>query len=309
MAKVAEDKLLLQNLNQVWLWPEKPHEFGTTSAGLVSMLQLTEQQLPRPKGGRPRADKRQAVRWIFPILDNGAKWKDLPSESGTKSSVYRAFRHWVQMGDKFEALLADIGSKVEERDGFKLYECYVDGTFSKAKSDKTTKPDRILFPEEDIFKDLVDPVLFVGTPSRSSSAVDDAGPGARDLDVIPIRSMTTPDKIQKPTPPPSVSKFRDPWAINNILDLWRFFNIWITLLLALQIYASFQIMGIQNMKMKVESMWLAPVNFCLIALMSYLALVRRFGQLYQNFIPPLAIISIVSAILAIAPMIIMFFSR
>jgi|GEM_PF-6927911 len=68
-------------------------------------------------------------------------------------------------------------------------------------------------------------------------------------------------------------------------------------------------MGIQNIKMKVEWTWLAPVNFCLIALMSYLALVRRFGQLYQKFITPLLIISIVSAILAIAPMIIMFFSR
>jgi len=173
----------------------------------------------------------------------------------------------------------------------------------------TTKPDRILLTEEDVFKDLVDPVLYVGTPARSSSAVDDAGPGARDLDAIPIGSMATPDKIQKPTPPPSVSMFRNPWIINNIIDLWRFFNIWITLLLALQIYASFQIMGIQNIKMKVEWTWLAPVNFCLIALMSYLALVRRFGQLYQKFITPLLIISIVSAILAIAPMIIIFFSK
>jgi len=107
------------------------------------MLQLTEQQLdrlcellpdhpPRPKGGRPRADKRQAIGGIFWILGNGAKWKDLPSEFGTKSSVHRAFQRWVQMG-AFEALLADIGSMVEERDGFKLYECDVDGTFSKAK--------------------------------------------------------------------------------------------------------------------------------------------------------------------------------
>lgn len=32
----------------------------------------------------------------------------------------------------FETLLADIGSMVEARDGFKLCECYIDGTFSKA---------------------------------------------------------------------------------------------------------------------------------------------------------------------------------
>lgn len=107
------------------------------------MLQLTEQQLdmlcellpdhpPRPKGGRPRTDKRMAIRGIFWILDNGAKWKDLPAEYGTKSAVHRAFQRWVEMG-AFESLLAEVGSMVEERNGFKLYECYVDGTFSKAK--------------------------------------------------------------------------------------------------------------------------------------------------------------------------------
>lgn len=107
------------------------------------MLQLAENQLdmlcellpdhpPRPKGGRPRTDKRMAIKGIFWILDNGAKWKDLPAEYGTKSSVHRAFQRWVEMG-AFEALLAEIGAMVEERNGFKLYECYVDGTFSKAK--------------------------------------------------------------------------------------------------------------------------------------------------------------------------------
>lgn len=86
----------------------------------------------RPKGGRPRSDKRNAIGGIFWILDNGAKWKDLPVEFGMKSSVHRAFQRWVRMG-AFEALLAEIGLMVEERGGFKLYECYVDGTFSKAR--------------------------------------------------------------------------------------------------------------------------------------------------------------------------------
>ena len=103
--------------------------------------------------------------------------------------------------------------------------------------------------------------------------------------------------------------FRNPWAIYSILDLWRFFNIWITLLVALQVYASLQMMGIQKMVMKVDWTWLAPLNFCLIALLSYVVLFRRFGQPYNNFILPLATISIVSAILAVAPMIIIFFSR
>src|SRR5277367_4406617 len=110
---------------------------------VVRMLQLIEEQLDklcellpdhpaRPFGGRPRLDKRTAIEGIFWILDNGAKWKDLPPEFGTKSSVHRAFQRWVRMG-AFESLLTELGSMVEERDGFKLYECFVDGTFAKAK--------------------------------------------------------------------------------------------------------------------------------------------------------------------------------
>jgi tripartite ATP-independent transporter DctM subunit len=52
-------------------------------------MRLTDEQLEwlaarvpdapgSPKGGRPAMDKRRALRGIFWILDNGAKWKDLP---------------------------------------------------------------------------------------------------------------------------------------------------------------------------------------------------------------------------------------
>lgn len=66
------------------------------------MLKLTDEQLdwmcaripdaPRsPKGGRPTADKRRMLQGIFWILDNGAKWKDLPREFGPKSTVHDGF--------------------------------------------------------------------------------------------------------------------------------------------------------------------------------------------------------------------------
>jgi transposase len=107
------------------------------------MLELSEEQLdllckqlpdnpPRPKGGRPRTDRRQALKGIFWILDNGAKWKDLPEEYGTKTSVHRRFQRWVQTG-AFEKILLCLGEMVQEKGGYKLYECYIDGTFSKAK--------------------------------------------------------------------------------------------------------------------------------------------------------------------------------
>lgn len=107
------------------------------------MLTLTDEQLDwlseripdhklSPKGGRPPVDKRQAIAGIFWILDNGAKWKDLPKRFGSKSAVHRWFTQWVADG-VFEALMREAGQCIEERDGYKLYECYIDGTFSKAK--------------------------------------------------------------------------------------------------------------------------------------------------------------------------------
>lgn len=52
-----------------------------------------------PLGGRPQVDKRRVLRGIFWMLDNGAKWKDLPSELGSKSTVQRWFQTWVRAGD------------------------------------------------------------------------------------------------------------------------------------------------------------------------------------------------------------------
>jgi transposase len=107
------------------------------------MLTLTDEQLdwlaeripdrPRsPKGGRPPLDKRKAIQGIFWILDNGAKWKDLPQRFGSKSAVHRYFQTWTRDG-VFEQIMRDAGRCVEARDGYRVYECFVDGTFSKAR--------------------------------------------------------------------------------------------------------------------------------------------------------------------------------
>jgi len=107
------------------------------------MLKLTDEQLDwladripdyevSPKGGRPPLPKRQALKGIFWILDNGAKWKDLPRKFGSKSAVHRWFKRWVEEG-VFEQIMREAGRLVEEREGFRLYECFIDGTFSKAR--------------------------------------------------------------------------------------------------------------------------------------------------------------------------------
>lgn len=65
-------------------------------------------------------------------MDNGAKWKDLPRQFGSKSAVHRWFQVRV-LGGVFERIMRDAGRCVEERDGYKLYECFIDGTFCKAR--------------------------------------------------------------------------------------------------------------------------------------------------------------------------------
>ncbi len=107
------------------------------------MLKLTDEQLnwlleripdsPKsPLGGRPTANKRKVVRGIFWMLDNGAKWKDLPRKFGSKSTVHRWFQKWVTEG-VFENVMRTAGRCVEEGKGYRVYECYIDGSFCKAK--------------------------------------------------------------------------------------------------------------------------------------------------------------------------------
>jgi transposase len=101
-----------------------------------TQLDILESLIPdheaSPKGGRPPISKRKALAGIFWILDNGAKWKDLPRRYGSKSSVHRWFLQWVKAG-VFEQAMRSMGEMVEERGDFRLYECFVDGTFAKAK--------------------------------------------------------------------------------------------------------------------------------------------------------------------------------
>jgi hypothetical protein len=85
-----------------------------------------------PIGGRPPLPKEKAIRGIFWILDNGAKWKDLPREFGSKSAVHRYFQQWVRDG-VFERIMRDAGWLVEKRGEYRVYGCFIDGVFGKAE--------------------------------------------------------------------------------------------------------------------------------------------------------------------------------
>jgi len=53
---------------------------------------------------RPPADKCDVIRGIFWILDSGTKWKDLPREYGSKSTVHQWFKRWVHDGTFCKAI-------------------------------------------------------------------------------------------------------------------------------------------------------------------------------------------------------------
>jgi hypothetical protein len=48
--------------------------------------------------------------------------------------VHRYFQSWVRAG-VFERILREAGGLAEERGAYRLYECFVDRTFSKARDD------------------------------------------------------------------------------------------------------------------------------------------------------------------------------
>jgi len=75
------------------------------------------------RGGGPPADKRRVIQGIFGMLDNGATRKDLPAVFGSKSTVHCWFTRWGDAGG-FEGVMQDAGECIEERDGYKLYECF-----------------------------------------------------------------------------------------------------------------------------------------------------------------------------------------
>ena len=56
----------------------------------------------------------------------------MPAEYGSKSTVQPWFNKWASEG-VFEKLMKSAGGCIEEKEGFKVYECFVEGIFSKAK--------------------------------------------------------------------------------------------------------------------------------------------------------------------------------
>ena len=53
---------------------------------------------PKPKGGRPRMDDREAFAAIVYVLRTGIRWDALPREMGASSTVHARFQGWERAG-------------------------------------------------------------------------------------------------------------------------------------------------------------------------------------------------------------------
>ena len=87
---------------------------------------------PKPKGGRPPADKRRVFEGILWVLKTGALWKDLPEDYPHPSTCWRRLKDCYETGvliDMWRAFLSEL-----DHEGILEWEeVFMDATFIPAK--------------------------------------------------------------------------------------------------------------------------------------------------------------------------------
>ena len=86
---------------------------------------------PKPKGGRPRMDNRQALNAIFYVLRTGCQWNAIPRSLGASSTVHDRFSEWVQAG-VFERLWEEGLKQYADEVGIEWEWNAMDGAMVKA---------------------------------------------------------------------------------------------------------------------------------------------------------------------------------
>lgn len=86
---------------------------------------------PKPKGGRPRMDNRQALNAIFYVLRTGCQWNAIPRSLGASSTVHDRFSEWVEAG-VFERLWEEGLKQYADEVGIEWEWNAMDGAMVKA---------------------------------------------------------------------------------------------------------------------------------------------------------------------------------
>ena len=87
---------------------------------------------PMQRRGRPRADDRQLFEGILWVLREGARWKALPREYGSKSTCHRRLQEWQKQGvweRVWQALLSTLDADAK----LDWAQAFLDGSFVPAK--------------------------------------------------------------------------------------------------------------------------------------------------------------------------------
>lgn len=84
----------------------------------------------KSKVGRPRSSDKQALAGIYYVLDNGCKWRSLPEQYGSKSTVHRKFMQWRRDG-VFQNMLDKVNS-LDQYNETAEYRLFIDGCLVKA---------------------------------------------------------------------------------------------------------------------------------------------------------------------------------
>ena len=92
---------------------------------------LLSPENPKPKGGRPRMDNRQAMDAIFYLLRTGCQWKALPRSLGASSTVHDRFQEWQKAG-VFHRMWKVGLEKYDELKGLDWEWQSMDGVMTKA---------------------------------------------------------------------------------------------------------------------------------------------------------------------------------
>lgn len=98
----------------------------------LMIAELFAEELPSPKGGRPRVPPRPCLEGILWVLHSGARWKDLPLNFPSPATCWRRLKEWTESG-VFAAAWKLLLGKLDRLRGMNWEEAIGDGAFCPAK--------------------------------------------------------------------------------------------------------------------------------------------------------------------------------
>ena len=93
------------------------------------------------RGARPRVADRRTIEAIIWRLDNGAKWRAIPSELGPWHHAYLRFRRWAVRG-VWDAIMSYVIAQGEPQLAFACIDGTIARAHQKACGARTTKSAR-----------------------------------------------------------------------------------------------------------------------------------------------------------------------